>query len=159
MSHFCGCSVHSCPEVWVNWSCVTRGGGWGRGGDRGQGERQLKSARCDCCSSAGAAGAAAGAATHYAVAGPADGGLNSAGSSSMVYSSTCQGRTASAGPPPGHRRGIDGATPLPASQRPKKLQKSPISVAASFSSGVNAAVLLRLHWRSLEVTGGHCTMC
>lgn len=152
MSRFCGCSVHSCPEVWVNWSCVT--GGEGVGGVGGQGERQLKSDRCDCCSSAGAAGAAAGAAgaaAHYAVGGPADGGLNSAGSGSMVYSSACQGRTASAG--------INGATPLPASQRPKKMQKSPIFVAVSFSSGVNAAVLLCLHWRSLEVTGGHCTMC
>lgn len=53
------------------------------------GLRQPKSAFCDCCSAAAAAGAG-----HYAAGGPSDGGLNTAGTNSMVYSATSQGRRA-----------------------------------------------------------------
>lgn len=52
------------------------------------GERQLKSAFSDCCSSA----VVSAGAVHYAVGRPSEGGLNPGGTNSMVYSSASQGR-------------------------------------------------------------------
>ncbi len=51
-------------------------------------ERQLKSALCDCCSSAAVSAGAA----HYAVGRPSDGGLSTGGTNCMVYSAASQGR-------------------------------------------------------------------
>ena len=55
---------------------------------RKAGERQLKSAFSDCCSSA----VVSAGAVHYSVGRPSDGGLNAGGTNSMVYSSASQGR-------------------------------------------------------------------
>lgn len=54
------------------------------------GERQLKSACCDCCSSA----AVPAGTVHYTISGPSDGGLSAGGTNSTVYSTASLGRSA-----------------------------------------------------------------